>query len=199
MMKRPFDEKVKQELSPDEKSSSSSSRLRPVLEDDLELNKDGRYLCLYNISKLNNVRNMCITAAAFGYSVVLVGEAHKTLEDANELGWATASGEQGLKVQRTSSLANLSRQLVAHGIPLYGIEIMDEAKSIADASAVRAVPRVHALMPGNEGSGLNAPQKRASTDFLYIPQYGHGTASLNVNVAIGIVMHTIAYPIDAPC
>ena len=46
-----------------------------------------------------------------------------------------------------------------------------------------------ALMPGNEGTGLSSRQKSVVDYFVYIPQYGHGTASLNVTVASTMVMH----------
>jgi tRNA G18 (ribose-2'-O)-methylase SpoU len=46
-----------------------------------------------------------------------------------------------------------------------------------------------ALMPGNEGTGLSDRQKSVVDYFVYIPQYGHGTASLNVTVATTMVMH----------
>jgi singapore isolate B (sub-type 7) whole genome shotgun sequence assembly, scaffold_16 len=36
---------------------------------------------------------------------------------------------------------------------------------------------------------MNEKQIAACDHFVYIPQYGHGTASLNVNVASSIVMH----------
>ena len=44
-------------------------------------------------------------------------------------------------------------------------------------------------MPGNEGTGLSDRQKSVVDYFVYIPQYGHGTASLNVTVATTMVMH----------
>ena len=37
--------------------------------------------------------------------------------------------------------------------------------------------------------GLNDKQKLICDEFVYIPQYGDGTASLNVNVATSIVLH----------
>jgi len=170
---------------------------KPPEKDDLRLLSDGKYLVLFNISKMNNVRNLCVTAQSFGYGTIMVGQAHGTLEE-KELKWGPGTDDNGLDVQRTSSMSNLARQLAAAGMPLYGIEIMEDAKSILDPALMGSVPAGHALMPGNEGSGLNAPQKRACTSFLYIPHYGHGTASLNVNVATGICMHTIAFPVPVP-
>ena len=47
-------------------------------------------------------------------------------------------------------------------------------------------------MLGNEGSGMSEKQISLCDDFVYIEQYGTGTASLNVTVAASIVMHHFA-------
>lgn len=47
-------------------------------------------------------------------------------------------------------------------------------------------------MMGNEGHGLTEAQKAMCDGFVYIPQFGKGTASLNVSVAAAIVMHRFA-------
>jgi tRNA C32,U32 (ribose-2'-O)-methylase TrmJ len=40
--------------------------------------------------------------------------------------------------------------------------------------------------------GLSSRQKKLCDGFVYIPQHGPGTASLNVAVAAGIVLHHFA-------
>lgn len=40
-----------------------------------------------------------------------------------------------------------------------------------------------------QGSGLSAKEYEICDFFVYIPQYGCGTASLNVTVAASIVLH----------
>jgi len=45
-------------------------------------------------------------------------------------------------------------------------------------------------MLGNEGSGMNARQLRLCDYFVYISQFGKGTASLNVNVAANLVFNS---------
>lgn len=40
-----------------------------------------------------------------------------------------------------------------------------------------------------QGQGLSAKQCEICDFFVYIPQYGCGTASLNVTVAASIVLH----------
>lgn len=43
-----------------------------------------------------------------------------------------------------------------------------------------------------QGAGLSAKQISLCDDFVYIPQYGAGTASLNVSTAAAIVLHHFA-------
>ena len=45
---------------------------------------------------------------------------------------------------------------------------------------------------GNEGHGMTPQQKKICDGFVYIKQYGAGTASLNVAVASSIAMHEFA-------
>lgn len=68
---------------------------------------------------------------------------------------------------------------------LIGIEIDPSAQSIND-SPFRGPT---AFMLGNEGIGMSDKQMATCDRFVYIPQHGAGTASLNVAVAASIVMH----------
>ena len=43
-----------------------------------------------------------------------------------------------------------------------------------------------------QGDGLSPQQEAICDGFVYIPQYGPGTASLNVTVAASIVLHSFA-------
>ena len=160
----------------------------------LDLDVSTRYLVLSNISKQNNIINLCITAGAFDYAVIIVGKAHKNVEDEGYL--LRVIEEHQLKVQRVKSLDVIRSQLEKVNLKLYGIEIMKTAKSVQNPETIKNMvhdgSRGFALMPGNEGCGLNVSQKRACHGFLYIPHYGDGTASLNVNVATGVVMHRLS-------
>lgn len=71
---------------------------------------------------------------------------------------------------------------------IIGVEITDTA------AAVQAHPfaPATAFMLGNEGTGLSPRQLALCDSFVYIPQHGRGTASLNVNVAAAIVLHHFA-------
>ena len=71
---------------------------------------------------------------------------------------------------------------------LVGVEITDDANPVS--SFPFSGPT--AFMMGNEGTGLNERQMRQCDSFVYIPQYGPGTASLNVAAAAAIVLHHYA-------
>lgn len=83
------------------------------------------------------------------------------------------------------SLKELKSFLGAQNVPLIGIEIAENAKSILLNPFTISI----ALMPGNEGVGLSASQVRSCDDYIYVPQYGQGIESLNVNVASAIVLN----------
>ncbi len=138
-----------------------------------------RYLIISHISKKNNVMQLINVALAYAFVPVLVGA-------------------KAIKSQLPPSLQDyylyfeywneLVAWLAEERLPLYGIEIAPEAQSILEFP----FPHRIALMPGNEGTGLNEKQRKASTGCLYIPHYGEGTASLNVHIATTIVMHHYA-------
>lgn len=56
----------------------------------------------------------------------------------------------------------------------------------------RPAPGTHPLPLNPQGQGLSAKQLALCDGFVYIPQYGAGTASLNVAVAASIVLHHFA-------
>ena len=68
---------------------------------------------------------------------------------------------------------------------ILGIEIVDGAEAIQD----HPFRGNTAFILGNEGQGLSEQQMRICDGFVYIPQNGKGTASLNVTVAGSIVLH----------
>jgi tRNA G18 (ribose-2'-O)-methylase SpoU len=93
--------------------------------------------------------------------------------------------------------------LTEHDIWLVGVEIDEDAQSIsqilqaaaatATASAVQNNSQTScgglAWCLGNEGTGLHAKQRQSCRAYCRIPQYGGGTASLNVYVAASIVLY----------
>jgi len=70
-------------------------------------------------------------------------------------------------------------------IPIIGVEIDNSSKNLEEEPFTSSV----AFMMGNEGSGMSSKQTAACDGFIRISQYGGGTASLNVSVAAGLVLH----------
>lgn len=139
------------------------------------LSKPERYVVVTNVSKKNNVKFLINAAAAYNFQVILVG--WKNVEDLH------VSPETPYIVMNT--LEQLTQFLSEKSIPLVGVEIIDSAKSVLDNPFTQSI----AFMPGNEGTGLSKRQKEISDSYIYIPQYGVGTASLNVYVATTIILH----------
>ena len=75
--------------------------------------------------------------------------------------------------------------ILSSNIQLIGVEIHPEAKSV-DHYFQHSTPT--AFLMGNEGQGLSEAQQADCDGFVRIPQYGNGTASLNVNVAASIIL-----------
>lgn len=134
-----------------------------------------RYVVITNISKKNNIKALINAAAAYNFGAILVG--WKTPEELNI--------SDNVKFIQLDSIDQLVLFLRERSIPLVGVEIMDGARSVLDNPFEGSV----AFMPGNEGTGLSKRQKDISDSFIYIPQYGDGTASLNVYVATTLILH----------
>lgn len=78
--------------------------------------------------------------------------------------------------------------MLCAGCEIIGVEITDSAKPVQSCPWSGPV----GFMLGNEGQGLSERQMKLCDSFVYIPQYGAGTASLNVAVAASIVLHHYA-------
>ena len=74
------------------------------------------------------------------------------------------------------------------GFKLVGVEIGARAKNIS----ARPFSDKTIFVLGNEGAGLDQKTMDACDELVYIPQYGRGTASLNVATAASIVLHHFA-------
>ena len=84
------------------------------------------------------------------------------------------------------------------GFSLVGVEIAPRAKSVTS----RPFSAKTVLMLGNEGSGISQQCMDDCDELVYIPQFGRGTASMNVATAAAVVLHEFAqyanYPTHAP-
>ncbi|GAB9473579.1 hypothetical protein Gpo141_00010729 [Globisporangium polare] len=143
-----------------------------------------QFLIVNNVQKAKNIKNMLVSASSFGVTeVFVVGQKKFELHDHD----AFLRSLQ-CPVTRLASLADCRAHCVANDIRIVGVEIMESAQSILDEPFQGDT----AFIMGNEGSGMNAAQVAICDAFVIIPQYGGGTASLNVTVAASIIMHSFA-------
>jgi tRNA G18 (ribose-2'-O)-methylase SpoU len=156
------------------------------------------YLVLTNISKRPNVQKLLLTAAAFDcHKILVVGQKNfcfsvrpdsqmdGTIKSdvPSVLQEPIASGM--LSIERFDKWEDCVRYLKQHNIRLVGVEIHQNARSIDEYFDYQDT----AFIMGNEGTGLNEKHMASCDAFVRIPQYGGGTASLNVYVACSIILY----------
>eukprot|EP00850_Spirogloea_muscicola_P005004 SM000022S07218 [mRNA] locus=s22:619619:622135:+ [translate_table: standard] len=141
------------------------------------------YVVVHNVAKRHNIGTLARSATAFGVrELVVVGR-----RDFSAFGAHGAAGHVALR--HFYSLAEARAYLKEEkACDICGVEIADGALPVSSHPFRRST----AFILGNEGQGL-MERELAICDFLvYIPQYGPGTASLNVTVAASIVIHHFA-------
>ncbi|KAK8803424.1 hypothetical protein WA158_001118 [Blastocystis sp. Blastoise] len=141
------------------------------------------YLTIWNVSKKHNVGNMIRSAVALGMDgVVIIGN--------RKLQFFGAKGSDSHIPIHVFPTMELAKQwFKENNITVCGVEIDSTAKDVRE----HPFQGNTAIMMGNEGDGMDAKQKSFCDYFVYIPQFGTGTASLNVCVASSIVMHEYAH------
>ena len=146
-----------------------------------------QYLIINNVQKPKNIRNMLLSAGAFGVVEVLVIGQRTSFESVIADPMLTSLLE-AMTITKLPNLTQCREYLKVRDVTIVGIEILYDAKSINDDPFHGSM----AFIMGNEGSGLSEAQVAICDEFMYIPQYGGGTASLNVTVAASIIMQTFA-------
>lgn len=147
--------------------------------------KEGKcdsYVVVHNIAKRHNVGTLARSATAFGVAeMILVGR-----RDFNAFG--SHGSTSHVRFRHFQSLTLARAFLKERDCDICGVEIT------ANAVAVNEHPfrKSTAFLLGNEGTGLSDKECEICDFFIYIPQYGGGTASLNVTVAASIVLHHFA-------
>lgn len=163
-------------------------------------------LIITNISKRANVRSLLQVGVAFGcVKILIVGQKSFNFTVPCEDDDATvvtdipkhllpvfASGV--VTIERFDKWRNCVSYLQEHEITLVGVEIHDDAKTIQEIchhlTSINNNGNIDvAFLMGNEGTGLQEKQMNSCDMFCRIPQYGSGTASLNVYVAASIVLY----------
>ena len=151
------------------------------------------YLVICNISKSRNVRQLLLTAQAFGCCSVLVVGQERNLQDGNNLlpfQFKRQMEQQKIELVKFVKFDECIQYLRDRKIFLLGVEI-DEQSILLDDDYFhkRPLDKDVAIFMGNEGSGIHPRHMKECQGFVRIPQYGVGTASLNVNVACSIVLY----------
>ncbi|KAF1774569.1 Alpha/beta knot methyltransferase [Phytophthora cactorum] len=125
---------------------------------------------------------MLVSASAFGVKeVFVVGQKKFDLQEQEPF-----LSSLSCRVTRVATLKDCRALCQERGIRIVGVEIMHDAKSIADQPFSGDTALSWAT------SGMNSAQVAICDDFVYIPQYGGGTASLNVTVAASIILQSFA-------
>ena len=99
--------------------------------------------------------------------------------------------KQGMiQLRQFDKFKDCRQYLQDEGIHVIGVEI-DERSKVLDDDYVLPPTKSNklAIFMGNEGQGIHPNHLKSCHDLIRIPQYGVGTASLNVNVAASIVLH----------
>ena len=172
------------------------------------------YLIITNISKRQNVKNLLQIAAAYGcHDIFIVGqrafEFDPDAEGGTDIPPQIQNGVRSGKMRITkfdkleecvehiksipccdemAEVADASINATTNhntAIPIIGVEIDDKSVNLEEEPFTTST----AFMMGNEGDGMSAKQMASCDGFLRISQFGGGTASLNVSVAAGLVLH----------
>lgn len=146
------------------------------------------YLILHDISKRNNIGTLIRSASAFGCAGIVVAEV-KRKSDLPTFGAHGADRRVPFFFTAGDPFQYARDKL---GCRIVGVEITPEAKSVCEQDAFASLGCNVAFVLGNEGSGMHASVQRKCDEFVYIPHYGGGTASLNVAVAGSIVFQQFA-------
>eukprot|EP00571_Detonula_confervacea_P011949 CAMPEP_0172303992 /NCGR_PEP_ID=MMETSP1058-20130122/5459_1 /TAXON_ID=83371 /ORGANISM="Detonula confervacea, Strain CCMP 353" /LENGTH=191 /DNA_ID=CAMNT_0013015037 /DNA_START=46 /DNA_END=618 /DNA_ORIENTATION=- len=166
------------------------------------------YLILTNISKRQNIKKLLQLAAAYGCpTIFVVGQKKFEFDPDAEGTEIPATIQNGLRngkmkivhfdklhacVEHIKSISCCVEKVDANNIqaekttiPIIGVEIDNSSLNLEGEPFTSSV----AFMMGNEGSGMTDKQMSVCDGFIRISQYGGGTASLNVSVAAGLVLH----------
>jgi len=138
-------------------------------------------LILFNITKNRNLGGLVRTADALGISeIIVIGK--KKLKRYGHCGTFDSSIQKHFYTLNDAAI-----YLHKMNFKIVGIEISNQSEAIE----THPFEGNTAFFPGNEGTSLSDKQKEICSKLVYIGQYGAG-ASLNVNVATGIVLHHFA-------
>ncbi|GLJ42939.1 hypothetical protein SUGI_0891050 [Cryptomeria japonica] len=140
------------------------------------------FVIVHNVAKRHNIGTLARSATAFGVSeLILVGR-----KDFNAFG--SHGSTLHINFRHFYSLQHAQQYLKGKDCDICGVEIADGALAVHEHPFRKST----AFLLGNEGTGLSSKEMEICDFFVYISQYGCGTASLNVTIAASIVLHHFA-------
>lgn len=142
----------------------------------------GPILLLDGVQDPGNVGTMIRTAAAAGFSGVVLGEGTVDLYNMKTL--RSAQGSHFYLDIFEGKLNEWITELKKIAIPIYGTALDKKAKSHYE---LPATTDPFALIMGNEGLGMQENHLQMTDQNIYIP-IADGAESLNVAIAAGILM-----------
>ena len=146
------------------------------------------YILLSNLQSGSNIGAICRNALSFNVSeVVIVGRPNSWK---SKMRSADRGAKNMLKFESFPSTQLAAAYLKEErGCTIIGLEIMPQAKSLVSYAFP---PGNCAFVFGNEGGGLSETQRALCDDFVYIPQYSAGMASINVACVSAITLQRFA-------
>ncbi|SBT71849.1 RNA methyltransferase, putative [Plasmodium malariae] len=143
------------------------------------------YVVIYNIGKKKNVGSIIRSCVAFNVNkIFLVGRRKNEINFFGNMGTY-----KYIRIEHFNSMTELKNYLNDNNILLYGCEITSDSVSVTTKPFLK---KDTAFIFGNEGTGIEDSILNLCDKIIYIPQYGNGTASLNVSVSCSIILHNFA-------
>lgn len=147
--------------------------------------KDGRLLALASVRDPGNLGAILRSAAAFGFSGILLSDDCVELTNPK-----TARAAMGalfrMKLTVVEDMVSTLREAKAAGRKVYAAELREGARSVLETELSSS----DIIVIGNEGHGIPHEISSAATASLYIP-IAKGTESLNAAVAASIFLWEI--------
>lgn len=167
--------------------------VNPTTDDGQQQHGEGKYpdcyLLAHAITKKMNLGSLMRTCVAFNVKelIVTTGVDKKV----SVMNFGSKGTHRYLKTKKMENMRSAVTYLKERNVTLCGIEITSDAIPITDPNVFKGKGSI-CFVPGNEGSGLDESVKKHMDFFVYIPQYGNGTACLNVATATAIVLQHFA-------
>ena len=140
---------------------------------------------------------MLMAGVAFGCSeVLMVGQENNSKrKDMFPLAFQEAVNKNQIRIHRFAKWKECVAYMEKQTIFLIGVEIDETSQLLNDDYFERNFPEANnqnndiGILLGNEGQGIQPAHLKNCNALIRIPQYGVGTASMNVNVATNIVLY----------